>query len=398
MGKITVIDAMMGSGKTSFTIEYINEHYDDNILYIAPYIEEDKRIVANAKKEIRMPMSFGKGKLNNIQWLLENQDDIASTHALFLRLDSACKTAIKNGHYTLFLDEVISAVEPYNMAYEDDIKYLLEKGSIRINDDGFIEWLDEELDTRFNPIRILAQNHSLFFVNQKLLMWRYPPDIFELFDKVYVMTYLFDSSILKYYFDLHGIKYDIKSIAKENDKYVLCDYFKPNLSSIKGKIHIYEKDDLNDNIPQKITGLSSTWFKNPANKDKIKKLKNNIYNYFMHKEPAKSKQIIWTTFKVASSKLKGKGYSNRFLACNCRATNDYADTDHLAYCLNVYMNVGVSQFFLQHGITINNDKYALSEMIQWIWRSSIRNGKDIWIYVPSKRMRSLLKSWLNGEL
>ena len=43
---------------------------------------------------------------------------------------------------------------------------------------------------------------------------------------------------------------------------------------------------------------------------------------------------------------------------------------------------------------MEENEYALGEMIQWIWRSAIRDGKEIWIYVPSRRMRELLKQWL----
>lgn len=117
-----------------------------------------------------------------------------------LEVNRRRQRTIREGNYTLFLDETIAAVEPYNVKYKDDIDYLLKKGSIVIDDDGFIKWIDDDLDTRYNPIKILAQNHSLFFVNQKLLMWRYPPEIFTLFDKVYILTYLFDASILKYLF------------------------------------------------------------------------------------------------------------------------------------------------------------------------------------------------------
>ena len=38
--------------------------------------------------------------------------------------------------------------------------------------------------------------------------------------------------------------------------------------------------------------------------------------------------------------------------------------------------------------------YALSEMIQWIFRSRIRNNEDINIYIPSSRMRNLLIEFL----
>lgn len=395
---ITVVDSLMGSGKTSWSIDYMNTHTDDNILYVTPYLNEVDRISKAVNREIRQPQNKGDGKLDDILNLLTLQEDICSTHALFLKLDKECKEAIRQGQYTLFLDETIAVIEPYNLAYKDDIDYLLRKESIQINADGFIEWIDDDQDTRYNPIRILCQNHSLFFVNQKLLMWRYPPEIFGLFENVYIMTYLFDSSILKYYFDMNNIEYETKSVKYEDEQYCLCDYYKPDISSYKEKIHIYRHSDLNDSFKQKNTALSLTWFRNPANIAKIKMLKNNTYNYFAHKEPAKSSEIMWTTFLDFKSKLKGKGYASGFISCNCRATNDYAERNHLCYCLNVYPHVGISQFFLQHGIEMNQDKYALAELLQWIWRSSIRNGDEIWLYIPSKRMRKLLMDWLNGEI
>lgn len=392
--KITVVDSVMGSGKTSWAIEYMNTHYDENILYITPYLGETERIKECTIKDIKCPRNLGEGKLGNILELLKSQEDIASTHALFLKLTEECKEAIREGHYTLFLDETIAAVEPYNVKYKDDIDYLLKKGSIAIDENGFIQWIDDDLDTRYNPIKILAQNHSLFFVNQKLLMWRYPPEIFSLFDKVYILTYLFDASILKYYFDMHQITYENKSVRKNGSSFELCVYYTPDTGKFAKNIHIYSKSDLNENFPQKVTGLSASWFRNTANADKIKKLQKNIYNFFSNKEPARSEKIMWTTFKEAQRKLSGKGYTKGFVSCNCRATNDFSGTDHLAYCLNVYPHVGVSQFFAQHGIVMDSEKYALSEMLQWIWRSNIRNDSEIWIYIPSKRMRKLLQDWL----
>jgi proteasome lid subunit RPN8/RPN11 len=80
---------------------------------------------------------------------------------------------------------------------------------------------------------------------------------------------------------------------------------------------------------------------------------------------------------------------------NARATNEYADRKYLAYCVNVFINPILGQFFNLKNIDIDEDGYALSEMIQWIWRSAIRKGEDIYIYIPSSRMRNLLKEWLN---
>ncbi|MBD5111485.1 MAG: hypothetical protein HDT42_02980 [Ruminococcaceae bacterium] len=392
--KITVVDSMMGSGKTSWAIDYINQHEDENIMYIAPYITETERIRDSVHREIKLPAHKGNGKIGDILKLLENEDDISSTHALFSLLTDEHKSAIERGNYTLFIDETIEAVAPYELANSNDIQYLLDKGSIKIDLDGVIHWTDLDYDTRFNPIKILAKNHALFQVNKKILIYQYPPDIFKLFKKVYVLTYMFGSSTMKYYFDLAKIEYDLKSVKRVNGEYKLVDYYEASRVSLKEKIHIYSNPDLNDIFPQKKTAFSATWYKNPDNRSKITKLQKATYNYFHNKCKAKTGETMWTTFKNSKGKLKGQGYTKSFVPLNCRATNDYAQSKFLVYPVNVYPNVGVSQFFSQRGLKINDDNYALSEMVQWIFRSAIRNGEDIHIYLPSKRMGELLENWL----
>jgi hypothetical protein len=59
------------------------------------------------------------------------------------------------------------------------------------------------------------------------------------------------------------------------------------------------------------------------------------------------------------------------------------------------MNTNEKNFYYKNGITPDEDKYALSIMIQWLWRSAIRDGREISVYIPSKRMRTLLKEWIS---
>ena len=124
-------------------------------------------------------------------------------------------------------------------------------------------------------------------------------------------------------------------------------------------------------------------------------MKNNILNYFKNKLKSKSKYNAWTTFKSSKSKLSGEGYTNGFISINSRATNEYGHKNALAYCANIFLNPILKQFFVDRGINVKEDNYALSELIQWIWRSAIRNNEDIDIYIPSSRMRNLLIEWLN---
>ena len=77
-----------------------------------------------------------------------------------------------------------------------------------------------------------------------------------------------------------------------------------------------------------------------------------------------------------------------------RASNEYRDRTCLAYCVNIFINPVICQYFYSKGIVVDQDRYALSTLVQWIWRSAIRDGKEINVYVPSKRMRVLLTDWI----
>lgn len=395
---ITVIDSIMGSGKTTWGINYINTNVDENILYITPFKDEIERIIANCPdKKVYQPEPRQHGsKLINLNELLGSQMDIASTHELFKRVNDETKRYIEEGQYTLILDEVLEVIRPFNGIRADDLKILKESDCISIDKDNFIIWKEskEELDTRYNDMKLLAKNRCLVLIDNKVFLWQYPPEIFKLFKKVYIMTYLFEASCLKCYFDLYGIEYEKKSL---NENHELCDYFKPDKSKYKDLINIYQ-GPLNKNISEKPTALSSSWFNRTYNKGAIDQLRKNCTNYYKNIVDASGETVLWTTYEKSKSFIKGKGYTKGFIACNCRSTNEYRETYNLAYILNMYLNPEIKKFFEQRGITVNDDLYSLSELLQWIWRSRIRNDESINIYIPSSRMRNLLTLWINDKI
>ena len=226
------------------------------------------------------------------------------------------------------------------------------------------------------------------------------------------MTYLFDGQIQRYYYDLYNIKYDYYVVVKSGEKYVL----KPKLDVQEDRSHLKELMNIYDGKYNEIgeveNTLSKSWFINSRNRGKVKRLQKNLYNYLRNEKNAKSEQILWTTFKDCKKKIQGNGFSKEepvsnangnvgkgcFTPFNLRATNKYKHKTILAFCLNVYMNPVVEHFFIQNGVKVNKDLLALSDLLQWIFRSAIREGKPIDIYIPSKRMRTLLEKWLNNEI
>ena len=246
-------------------------------------------------------------------------------------------------------------------------------------------------------MRILSQNHCLYKIDDKFFLWHFPHEIFALFKQVYVLTYLFDGSLMKYYFDLCGLTYDVKSIQSANGDYKLVEYYEPDKTAYRKRLNIYS-GQLNDNISKKDNILSATWCGSPYYKSNREILKKNLYNFTRNIINAKSNEIMWTAFKSCRKEFAQKGYARGFIPCNCRATNDYSDRTCLMYCVNWYVNPEIKKFFQIRNIAIDEDAVALSNLLQWIWRSNIRvadSDKEISIYIPSGRMRKLLLNWLN---
>ena len=76
--------------------------------------------------------------------------------------------------------------------------------------------------------------------------------------------------------------------------------------------------------------------------------------------------------------------------------NCYGDRAALAYCVNIYADPNMLNYLKHIGVSFNEEKYAVAQMVQWVWRSRIRNGQEIWIYIPSRRMRELFIRWMEN--
>jgi hypothetical protein len=250
----------------------------------------------------------------------------------------------------------------------------------------------------------MARNNSLVYVDDKILMWNFPINVFEAFKEVYIMTYKFNGQIQRYYYDSFNMQYTYNTIVKQSDRYELIKVnsaselkLYDDVSDIKHLINILDHDKLN-RIGEDRTALSSSWYERCLKEDGggllLDIIKRNLYNYFRRVINCKSGELIWTTFLKVENKVKGKGYSNGFLSCNIRATNEYGDRKYLAYCVNIFLSPIITSYFRARGVSVSEDEYALSEMLQWIWRSAIRNGEPINIYIPSSRMRHLLIDYL----
>lgn len=392
---VYVADAPCGSGKTTAAIDMINKSgQNDRFLFITPFLKEVVRIKEEcSEKNFLEPQERGT-KLNSIHWLIKNRKNIVSTHALFLNFNDYTIELLKQKDYILVLDEVIDLVDIMDVS-EKDLESILDRYAHV--EDGFLIWDDLDYKGKFDDVMRVALNKCVGIYENYKLIWCFPIEIFKIFREVHILTYMFKSQIQYYYYKL----YDVECIDRYVKDYKFTDE-KQNYLSIIGKykdlIDICDNSKLNS-IGDREYALSATWFwRDHFNGSPLMKvLKNNLGNYFKHIMGTPSKLNMWTSFKDYKSRLGGNGYTRGFVSVNARATNDYGHKTSLAYVANIFMNPIVKNYFRINGIEIDEKKYALSEMIQWVWRSAIRNEQEISIYVPSKRMRELLIGWLENE-
>ena len=128
-------------------------------------------------------------------------------------------------------------------------------------------------------------------------------------------------------------------------------------------------------------------------------LRNNLKKFFQGIPDGDATTRLWTSFKDDQMKLtdaRTGRFRKNFLQVSARATNEYRDRTDIAYMVNRFVDPNLMKFFATKDITINADHFALSEMLQWIWRSAIRDDKPINLYIPSSRMRELLINWIDN--
>jgi len=398
--EVKIVDEKMGVGKTTAAINYINQSSEDEkFLFITPYLSEVERIKRECpEKRFKQPCLYKGRKLEGIKELINKGHNIVSTHALFQKFDLEVIDLCRAKNYTLIMDEVTDVVEKYEIS-DTDFKILTEKFVDIDEETGRMTWRDKEKPYygKFMEEKRLCELNSLAYYNGTVVMWLFPIEVFNAFRQIYILTYMFNAQIQKYYYDYYKLPYEYVYVkGHSRDTYMFtCDCTERNalIHDYNSLIHIINDEKLNL-IGDREYDLSKTWYERNKNNTSIKQLKNNIINFFIHKRKTKTAENMWTTFKDYKSLLNGNGYGRGYVSLNMRASNEYSNKTSVAYPVNRYINPVIKNFFSKNNISVDEDAFALSEMLQFIWRSAIRNGEEIYVYIPSIRMRNLLKQWI----
>jgi hypothetical protein len=250
-----------------------------------------------------------------------------------------------------------------------------------------------------------------------------PPAMFEAANEVIVVTYMFSTSAMNSFMLLHGYTVEYLVIpelveAEKKIKVMLRDKLK--IIEIKAVDKFFET--------YKDTALSHAWW-DKAIKDgnaavMFKKISSWLNNDKEHKDSfyfstpstvvknsdssisrakplldrIKIKYLIDNLVHIKENKDTGvEEVVPNWLANNTRATNKYKERTLCICLMNVYPNLGVQHYLKDYGVPVDADSYALSEILQYIWRGCIRDHKEMSVYIGSKRMKRLVQEWLASE-
>ena len=377
MGIIKVLDRLPGTGKTTYII---NKLKDENrkFVYVTPLLSEVDRICA----EIPNTSSPYGWKSLKFKQMIQDGKSIATTHSLFLSLSD---TKVPSG-YTLVVDEALNCIEQYSVS-RGRFREMFEGGTLvadketgLINFVADIEEYNKETDLDTLVVYAACINKCAYLVDDTIIIVELSPNIIRQFEDVYILTFSFENSVFANWLSYHKMHYQyINPVLSKTDQEV-----KSNLRSL---INFVEHRGVN----KLGYGYSYTdWVKNIH----TNVLKKKLVSYFTHSD-AKAGDILVTCPKDYWKKVKGKGYSNStWIASRTKASNLYRDKTFVVYLYNKYYNPHIKRFCNERGIPLNDDAYAVSELIQFIFRSALRDNKPIRLLLPSKRMRKLLEEFL----
>jgi hypothetical protein len=262
---------------------------------------------------------------------------------------------------------------------------------------------------KFEDIKALCDTGSLVLVNDTMLLWEFPSEFLRCFEEVWVATYMLYGSPFHSYLRAEGFHLDMRTVnggrlvawLEGSDEAHLKRQLRELISIYEGPMNDVGKEGSNEHP------LSSSWYKRTAARAPhvLSRLRSSTETFFRRVAKSPSHLNGWTVWKDHKKALRGEGFSRNsstpgkafgFIPTNAKATNDYRRVAAVAYLCNTYHHPVIKAYFEGMGVPVYEDLYALSQMVQWMWRSRIRSLEPINVFVPSSRMRGLFERWLEA--
>jgi hypothetical protein len=390
---IRFVDKPCGIGKSTEAMKSLS--HKERYLIVAPFLSE----VDRWKAEASVPLAVAPENVNKSDWLRDNileGNSCVVTHTLFDLVDLS-RTDLSEYH--VIIDEVFDTVQAIAGVKEEVFEkvYLGEGYAVVDPTTGRVEptekWdrLSEEVE-KLAAVRtdlyIKAKQGTLYKANKGFFVSLVPSELFCSPRSCTVLTYLAESSQMVGYLRRLGIPFRIDRA----DDTAFRAGFKQRLAV---------KD-----IPA-LRGVSMTHTAQEKMQAKgAKTVSSTLLNL------RKRELLGVPASHIALSCNKGRWYDKEerpqgpfakdsglskvnFLPKTTRGTNKYRHCSHAVYLNDLRLNPAEKEWLCWS--KEDEEAWALSELIQWVMRSRLRDGEEVSLYLASGRMKALLEDFLDNK-
>lgn len=417
MKEIRLFDAPTGSGKTTAMFKWMLGNPERRYLYVSPMLSEVEDRVVNELSALSFvyPSPYydvetqSSGKSYSLLKYLEAGRNITFTHSLFKSLSDEHMSVIESMGYTLVIDEEVEFITQYRDNYVDaDIITLFKNKWISVDEEDFgrVVWVNEKIlpESKYYEFKRMCDSSLLYNVGDRVMVVSLPMSLLISAKEVFLLTYKFDGSIMKPFISMRGIRWvDIKEVYSEISTTVNEKEWKERIKTL---LTIGENKNTKE-IKNRKWSLSHGWYTNNATKEQLEFVGKTIRNICVKHG---QENVLYTMPKSSSERQIGGRYNNRcalnrrtkngegyYLYPGARATNIYSYKTAMIHAYNRHPNLAVDIYLRKYGEGVDKDEWALSEMIQWIWRGCIRNNQPMTIYFLSDRMEEIFTKWLYNK-
>lgn len=422
--QIEILDSIMGSSKTNGILKWIDDNPNERYIYVSPLISEinDTSRVMNDLKHVTFvqPTNDDNTKSEDLLEKLREGSNICCTHSLYLNMSEEHLEMIQKWEYVVIIDEEVGVIDDFKTYSTDDLKYLLDNEDISISDvDGMISWVGKDVGAKakYRYFYNLCKAKAVYATKRKdtMMVTQLPVELFTRAKRVIIMTYMFDGNVLDAFLTLKKIEtipfteVSTTVVCKEQIKKLI------DLQPINKTVNLLgmSYSDYKNKITVKDCTTISNYIRGVCRKYDAKSV-DVMYTFpktlstTARKGGKKISPIGFREYKVPKLDADGNFVYDKldkqvfdslpcWLASSTRATNNYSFKWCLVHCYNRYPNLAVDSYLKDYQCSIDRNVFALSEMLQWIWRSRIRKGEPIVLAIASQRMYNLFLDWLNKD-
>lgn len=426
---VEILDGIMGSSKTRNTCKWMEENnHVYKFFYISPLLDEVKdggriqqscpttRFVSPMTKEEDRKLSedmqrgiHDKRKIDNLLNLLKIGANITCTHSLYLSMEDEHFAEMAKHNYVLIIDEELGMIDDYKNYSSPDVKSLQKLNCIDIQEhDGMLVWKNNEVTEfddithRYHSFKRHVENEMIYVSKRdaNIFVCQLPIKLITVAKRCIILTYMFEGNTLSSFLKLKGLEY------KKFDDVTINHISKQSIMN-NVRLHTPKHPKWRKELKLSVTG-----YHNMSTTD-IKHISNYILS--VTKECGVSDYETMFTFPKdrcnlsdsKKTKIKPKGMVDThlkeksnpdnicWLASSTRATNKYRHKYCVIHAYDRYPNQSVASYLQDFNHPVDRDVFAISELLQWVWRSRIRDGKPITLAILSTRMRLLFLNWLH---